>query len=208
MPLKKRPLNRDSGRLRDAGLIVIASEDTYAVAQYFARFRTRRLQFVVLPTEDCCSSPQHVVNRLEQFRQETATEEYDQFWICLDSDHWANENHIQNLHAVVAHCFQRKYGVAISNPCVELWTLLHFEDPNPEWIRSSDSLDARLKQIAGGYNKTKCCGTLPFTSEKVADAIRRAKAMDENDEPIPKHLVTRMYRILEMLLEKELIDLT
>ena len=32
MPLRKRPLDRDRGVLRDASLIVIASEDTYAQA--------------------------------------------------------------------------------------------------------------------------------------------------------------------------------
>ncbi len=57
MPLKKRPLDRDSGVLRDARLIVIASEDTYAVADYFKRFRTRRLQFIIIPTEGGQSRP-------------------------------------------------------------------------------------------------------------------------------------------------------
>ena len=35
MPLKKRPLDRDRGVLRDASLIVIASEDTYAMQAAF-----------------------------------------------------------------------------------------------------------------------------------------------------------------------------
>ena len=30
MPLRRRPLDRDGGVVRDASLIVIASEDTYA----------------------------------------------------------------------------------------------------------------------------------------------------------------------------------
>ena len=36
MPRKKRPLDRDGGVLRDASLIVIASEDEYIVKDYFA----------------------------------------------------------------------------------------------------------------------------------------------------------------------------
>ena len=43
MPRKKRPLDRDGGALRDARLVVIASEDTLAVRDYFSRFRLRRV---------------------------------------------------------------------------------------------------------------------------------------------------------------------
>jgi hypothetical protein len=57
MPRKKRLLDRDAGIVRDASLIVIASEDTYAVKDYFSRFRTRKVQFIVVPTEDCHSAP-------------------------------------------------------------------------------------------------------------------------------------------------------
>jgi hypothetical protein len=62
MPRKKRPLDRDGGALRDARLVVIASEDTLAVRDYFSRFRLRRVQFRILPTEGGRSAPQHVVS--------------------------------------------------------------------------------------------------------------------------------------------------
>ena len=75
MPRKKRPLDRDSGVLRDAKLIVIASEDKYAVQSYFRRFRTKKAQFVVLPTEDCHSSPENVIARLDKYYSTEATEE-------------------------------------------------------------------------------------------------------------------------------------
>jgi predicted 3-demethylubiquinone-9 3-methyltransferase (glyoxalase superfamily) len=41
MPHKKRPLDRDSGVVRDASLLVIACEDTHAVKQYWTK-RLRR----------------------------------------------------------------------------------------------------------------------------------------------------------------------
>lgn len=34
MPRKTRPLDRESGVVRDASLVIIASEDTYAVQQF------------------------------------------------------------------------------------------------------------------------------------------------------------------------------
>ena len=85
MPRKKRPLDRDSGVVRDASLVVIACEDTHAVKQYFARFRTRKVQFHVLPTQDEHSSPQDVLARLDRFKEEFATQERDVFWVCVDT---------------------------------------------------------------------------------------------------------------------------
>lgn len=121
MPRKKRPLERDSDTFRDATLIVIASEDTHAAQNYFARFRARRIKFTVLPTTAGASSPQSLLDRLDSFRNEYATEEGDQFWYCGDTDHWIRSNHIQNLTSVLQHCRQKSYGVALSRPCFEFW---------------------------------------------------------------------------------------
>ena len=66
MPRKTRPLDRDRGVVRDASLIVIASEDEYVVRDYFSRFATRRVQVVVIPTEDGRSAPADVIARLDR----------------------------------------------------------------------------------------------------------------------------------------------
>ena len=58
---KKRPLDRKSEPVRDASLVVIASEDRYAVRQYFDFFESIRIQFRVLETLDGKSSPEHVL---------------------------------------------------------------------------------------------------------------------------------------------------
>ena len=68
MPLKPRKLDRENGIVRDASLIVIASEDTHAVKQYFQRFHTTKVQVEILPTEDGRSSPQAVVQRLDDYK--------------------------------------------------------------------------------------------------------------------------------------------
>src|SRR5205823_14496140 len=105
------------GAVRDASLIVIASEDTHCVQSYFARFQPRRVQFKVLPTEDGRSAPKHIVERLDAFRAEFHLDENDQLWYCGDTDHWARGNHLPNLVLVLQHCTQAGYHVALSNPC-------------------------------------------------------------------------------------------
>jgi len=202
MPRKHRPLRRDGEATRDASLIIVASEDTYAVKQYFARFQTRRVQFLVIPTEDCRSAPQHVKRRLDDFKKEYVTEDGDIFWICIDRDRW----NADSLRQVLSECKSKGHGVALSNPCFDLWMLLHFEDLGSCPADNCDRVITRLKEILGGYGK-QCCRTTQLTKEMVEQAMSRARAMDNNDF-LPTVPLTRVYKILEILIEKDRIVIT
>ncbi len=207
MPRKKRTLDRDSGVVRDASLVIIASEDTYAVSQYFRRFRTRRVAFKVLETQDCHSSPRDVMARLDVYKVEEATVDGDQFWVCIDSDHWIEPNHIANLTEVLRECRQKNYGVAISNPCFELWLLLHFCNFEP--VESScrcNVVQNQLRAAVGQYQKDNITA-LPLTSAGVLDAVDRASKLDSDDTLLPTKPATRVYKLLEILLLRESIDL-
>lgn len=209
MPRKRRPLDRDAGVVRDASLIVVASEDKHAVESYFRRFRTKRVQFVVLPTEDGRSSPKDVMDGLDRYKRNEATEENDQFWICIDSDHWIEAGHIHNLVDVLRQCRQKGYGVAISHPCFELWLLLHFADytlPKVEVSASCNNVMSQLKMVVGGYCK-KNCDRLAITVSQVHEAVRRARALDASDDDLPNSPTTRVYRIVEVLKDRESIAL-
>lgn len=146
------------------------------------------------------------MERLDRFKDEHATEENDQFWVCIDQDHWAHENHLRNLTQVLAHCRNKGYHVAMSNPCFEFWLLLHFEEPNLAASASCREVSVRLAELMGGYNKVKCCGSLPFTGARVHDAIRRARRLDDG-HAVPQAPVTRMHLILEQLLARDSIEL-
>lgn len=203
MPRKPRPLERNSGEYRDATLVVIASEDTHAVQHYFTRFRPRRVQFRVLPAEDGRSAPEHIIERLDQFRAEFLIEEDDQLWYCGDTDHWAERNHLPNLLQVLQHCRQSGYQVALSNPCFELWLLLHFSELPPGTKKCEAICDA-LRLVANGYSKDRGCH-LPITTEMIQKAVQRANALDAGTEEIPKTPTTRIFRILNLLILRESI---
>lgn len=101
---KKRPLDRKAKLVRDASLVVIASEDRYAVRQYFDFFESTRIQFRVLETQDGKSAPEYVLNRINEYQEEFAIGEGDMFWVVCDCDHWVEPNHIQNLTHVLQQC--------------------------------------------------------------------------------------------------------
>jgi len=202
---KKRPLERTSGVQRDATLVVIASEDRYAVKQYFERFRSSRIQFRVLPTEDGRSSPAQVMARLESYKKNFDFGEGDRFWLVCDLDHWAEAGHIQNLTEVIRRCRQQRVGVALSSPCFEYWLLLHFRDPPTEQVSNCQPVCDLLRAAAGGYNKTKT-DQLPITLDAVRKAVGRASADDASESKIiPTKNQTAVYRIVEDLLAKGIV---
>jgi hypothetical protein len=207
MPRKTRPLDRDRGVVRDASLIVIASEDEYVVRDYFSRFATRRVQVVVIPTEDGRSAPADVIARLDGFREEFEIKEDDQFWLCIDKDHWAESGHIANLVEVLQQCKQKGYQVAISNPCFELWLLLHIEDVDPTPPLTCRQIVTRLKELPGGYNKKDCAG-LDLDVAKLTRAVERARLIDTDERAIPERPLTRVYQIIDALQAKDAIDLS
>ncbi len=200
MPRKTRPLDRDSGVVRDASLVIIASEDTYAVKQYFARFKTKKVQFLVLPsTDDGRSAPGHVLDRLCDAVKEHATEAGDSFWLCIDRDRWDSAK----LSHVVSQCHARDFNVAMSHPCFELWLLLHFQ-PVSEQLSACQDVRERLLSLNGGYSK-QCCKSIGITGHMVHQAIERAKQLDRSGNPLLTTSGTHVYKILEMLLEKDAI---
>ena len=91
--LKKRPLRRDVGSLRDDRLFIIACDDTYAPKQYFDFFRLTRVQIHVVPTVDGTSAAAHVLTRLLSFDHH----DDDERWLVLDVDHALNGGHVASF---------------------------------------------------------------------------------------------------------------
>lgn len=203
---RKRPLERKESVVRDATLVVIASEDRYAVSQYFDFFRSTRIQFHVLETDHGQSSPAHVMRRLDDFMKKYDFGEGDEFWLVSDTDHWIRPGHIQNLVEVVKLCRQKGIKVALSNPCFDLWLLLHFAefpDENPLTCRE---VGERLRAAVGHYNKSKVFN-LPITDLLVRDAIRRSKAKEPRPDDIPNDVCTSVHRIIEDLVSRNVISI-
>ena len=201
---KKRPLDRKVNPARDANLVVIASEDRYAVRQYFDFFESTRMQFRVLETQDGKSAPEHVLNRIDAYLEEFEIGGGDMFWVVCDCDHWIEPNHIQNLTRVLQECRQKNIQVALSNPCFDLWLLLHFADFPAEDILTCDEVADRLRAAAGGYDKTKVYN-LPIDDEKVATAVKRAADKHPFPVEIPTQPQTAVHVIIQSLIDKRII---
>ncbi len=202
MARKKRNLDRES-KYADATLVVIASEDEYAVQQYFDLFESVRIQFEVLNTEDGKSAPKEVLKRIKDYQEEFQIGDGDQFWVVTDVDHWADNNHIKNLVQVLRESKQGEISVALSNPCFDLWLLLHFDDFPTGGFGSCDEVGQLIRDAVGSYNKTRVFD-LPVGIDKVKRAIDSAKANDL-DGKILESVGTHVYRILDSMVQNGIV---
>ena len=210
--IQRKPLSigRAQRERRDDRVFVLATEDRYAPEQYFAYLSLPRVKVIVLPTlEDCLSAPEHVVDRLKEafaaVKKKDEVQTGDEFWVCLDTDHHIKNTHLKGTLAALKTARQVGFDVAMSNPCFEVWLLLHHVEASAcGALTNATSVETELKRVLGGYDKTSLQpGMFPLST--VPTAITRARALETSpDDPgdyWPETTGTRIYRILERVLK-------
>jgi len=195
MPLshrKKRPLDRTVNHLRDTRLIVIATEGEQTESQYFSMFRSSRVQVRVIPSEGGRSSPQHVLERLDAYRDEFQIGGDDELWLMIDVDRWGNAK----LSQVCKQASRKGYHLAVSNPCFELWIYLHFFDLIDPPMKCAE-YERQIRAHLGSYNKSNL--SVEPLRPRVPDAIQRARQAAKPDHLWPASAGTDVYRVVEKI---------
>lgn len=202
---------------RDVRLIIIASEGKETEKIYFNAlakvFRNPRVHVKVLERredEQHNSSPLHVMNQLNDYKDQYSLEADDELWLVIDKDRWSDAL----LSQVAQKCSQDcNMQMALSNPCFELWLLLHLVnaaklscEEQQRWLinrrktkRSDPYLKVRLREEMGSYHESN------YNAEalviNVKDAIARARELDINPtDRWPQTLGTRVYLLAESII--------
>lgn len=192
-----RPLTREVGEPRDTRLFVVACDDTFAPDQYFSFFRIPRVKVHVVPTIDGTSTAKQVLARL----REIETDEEDERWMLLDTDHCITGAHVKGFQAAIRDAESHGIQVALSRPCFEFWLLLHHLGlpPDAEY-RECGSVEMALRIILGGYNKTRL-RRQDFLLESVLKACTLAREIDAQVKGgrIPKSNTSRVFQLWESI---------
>lgn len=191
---KKRPLERNIECLRDAKIIIIATEGSDTEKIYFSKFRDSRVQVHVVPSKNGLSAPKWILANAQAYKDQYQIGEGDEIWLAIDRDRWDPGQ----LSQIAADCVAQDINLAVSVPRFEIWLSLHFPDPLPNPMNKG-SLEAHLKRLMSGYSKSRydCTSIMPM----VGDATARARAMDTNPtHRWPTSSGTRVYRIIESML--------
>lgn len=204
---------------RDARLIVIASEGKDTERIYFKalakEYTNLRVHVHILErseNEQNNSSPEHVLKQLNDYKSKYDLKADDELWLVVDKDRWTEAM----LSHVATECSQEvAMHMALSNPCFELWLLLHMEDAaslSPEeqeqWMknrRKSKNADpylkVRLRQKMGSYHESSY-DALTLIAH-IEDAIERARALDKNPtDRWPQTLGTRVYLLAKSVINR------
>ena len=205
---------------RDARLIVIASEGKDTERIYFGavakEYANPRVHVHILERdagEENNSSPEHVLRQLNDYKSAYDLEADDELWLVIDKDRWTEAM----LSSVATACSQDQFmNMALSNPCIELWLLLHFlnpssltEDERGQWLQnrrrtknSDPLLKVLLRQQLGSYHESDYDTSLLMPH--IEDAIARARALDVNpDDRWPQGLGTRVYLLAESIMNRK-----
>lgn len=188
---------------RDARIYVIATEGRRTEPAYFRGLQEgdlidrTRVKIVVEPTlDDGRSAPNHVLARLEGFAAQHNLLGEDELWLVSDLDRWPEPM----LSRVAQQCHQKGYHVALSNPCFELWLLLHHTD-RVEGVTTPREAEEALRRAFGGYNKSNL-DTSFLTEDILRTAVERARTLDTSPQDRwPQTTGTRVYLLVENLLD-------
>ncbi len=189
MSIARRRLLDRTVNIRDAAIFYVATEDTHAADQYLRALQENgivdrsRVQIVVLPTTAGLSSPGWLIDRLDDHRTKLDTHlPQDEFWILPDIDHHRD----RELSEVALRASQKGYQIAASNPCFEVWLLLHETDDlsdvatHSEHTQAAAACEAKLRAVIGSYNKRRL-DPARYTLERVTAAEARARARDTGE---------------------------
>lgn len=151
-----------------------------------AQFKRRNLSITVAKKP---GSPLQVVKYAAE-RWGGAGDEYDQVWCVVDVDEFTD------LDEAARHAKRQGIELAVSNPCFELWLLLHHTD-HRSWIGNYGELKKQLGKFVTVPADKSVNFTRDYAGDRWKDAVRRARALaPEGTEHLPENNpATRMWRL-------------
>jgi hypothetical protein len=220
MPRDEKRINRKKRANKFRTFFVIASEGRLSEPQYFRHIAsfldsTKKLgkQVILEPLhrEDNASDFRRVLSLLDEYKSKYDLKDGDQLWCLVDADNWP-EKHMAQAQQL---CKQKQYEFCMTNPCFELWLLLHHLDVNTvsEQVREQifapassreigQLLHDTLKQVYGeGYQKSKISTT---HLEKIPLALKQAFELElEKSHWTFDACCTRIHELIQQIFKSE-----
>lgn len=156
--------------------LLVFTEGKVTEPGYVVHWHRRHRRTVTIRIDPFQGGPLQLVERAVRARKEGGRDErnargraFDEIWCMFDVD-----EHPKLAEAVA---LARDHGIRLarSNPCIELWFMLHFQDQTAS-ISPKDA-QRRSKQLLG-CEKALTPEALAALDAGVADATRRARALE------------------------------
>lgn len=138
MPREPIPLIRKGGFIDAEKLFILSYEGTVTEKKYFEDLRKSSLfnnsglieTISLKRPKDKGSDPINVKKLLQEAKKEFRFKTSDEFWLIIDRDLWETI-HNHNFDKLVLDCKkEQNFFIAMSNPCFEIWLVLHLKGLN------------------------------------------------------------------------------
>lgn len=182
-----RKLNRRPPSRQPAQKILIACEGSKTEPIYFESIRNelrlRTLQIIVLRQNK--TDPRGIIERLiEERKQMKHYQEWshkDSAWAVFDGDEHMEQSY-SNWKSAIDRANSQDIQLAITNPCFELWYLIHFQDHYAQVNR--DKVVSNHRKHISNYDKSMCLypePLKPLTEQAIQRAAKIAEQIQRNE---------------------------
>lgn len=176
---KQAKLNRAQNTRTKRETLIIACEDSVSAPLYFnAIFNDLKKNHAIAASSLIIAKHKHTdpCGVLQDLQNHKGYEEFDHQWIVIDRDEERTNiggHTLENFKQAIRTAESKGIKVAYSNPCFEIWYLLHFEDP-----RAYIDREKLEKQLERDYQYTKKeLFTLVLNQNLQTTAINNAKKL-------------------------------
>lgn len=195
MPRHRQVTRRGSStrESRRSFLIVVGADRTEA--DYLEGLRDHaRAPNVSMRVVTKPGSPDQLVHHVKRM---SGVDDFDQVWCVTDVDHYEREG--GKVTTAVTAAAEAGIEVAVSNPCFELWLLLHRETCTAA-CENCETVMRKLRKRLPAYDKTR----LRFEdfAEGVETAIERARRLDPTGKDHVRNPSTGVWRLVSAILEQ------
>ncbi len=199
---------RATGRYVDKRKILLFAEGEKNEEGYLTLWRRNYRDTVSLKIDRYHGAPLSLVKRAVDAKKQGEREEkrgrgraHDEIWCVFDIDKHLNVQESINL--ATAH----QISLAISNPCIELWFILHFRDQTA-FLNSHEAQSAAKKLL--GCDKSLTLEAQAYLFKRYADARKRAKYLDTkhkgDDSPPRSNPSSSVWRLIESITNSPIAD--
>jgi len=194
---------------RDARLYFLIVEGAKTEPSYFYALEANnlvprhRVKLHVFSPDGNASAPTYPIGKAAAVARERLTGVDDELWLVFDVDRHSGSNRLTQIIQSSQEASGRGWNVAISNPCFEVWLLLHTSNDLASVTEYGDSAEAALRSELGSYDK-RLTPTPCLNAEALSQAMDRARPGDaETANPIPRLPGTRLYKLFESIFRNQ-----
>lgn len=206
----RKTLNHRPTRIRRKLIILGTEGNNKTETLYFTELEKKQNKYHIIFTNSNNTDPNSVITSVfkEAQKQEIKIKNGDISAVIFDID--LDINKIKTIQKIINLAKKKNVEIYSSNPCFELWYLLHFTYSTKPYNSNIEVIN-KLKKYIPDYEKNKCNFNIlyPLTSKAITNSKLiqlKQKEINYNNNYLINNPNTDVYKLVEKLISKNKRD--